>query len=677
MMDHQGIQIPWNEKIKGRIRSFLEQVGNIAFIPLQIHHLPTNERLLNSLAGDPVSLPAPTASMELKIGSTPLILLHGYAEEDPPRAEVAVRHLHDVLREYLQSQAEIESFSREVLDNYQIINMLYRVADALGNIQDVNRVASIILHQAVAITHAERGSVLLLDKEAKRFHVAAAYGFSRDNLDSETFAITDTLCGKVLETGKPLIVEDIRNHPDLRAYSKGSYKTGSFITLPLQMVSGENEKRILGVLNLSDKLAAESFKSNDLKLLNALTSQAAVVIANAQVLKELTHSEEELNNTLQELTHTYEDLEKRAVFIDQLNKIALSINATLDLGKLFEKIRTYAKTLTNAEAAVVYYPEDPGAIASSSGLHRLPLPESPAVSDFMEDDKTQAFFEGIILSGNPIVLEQPPEGALNHLDLEEGGRVHIENLLGIPFVSKGKTIGVIAVINKQAGELFGEEDQDLLSTLGNQVANAVENAKLIADQKVLFLNTIMALAAAVDAKDPYTHNHSRKVAYYAGLIGAEMNLPAGEMEVLERAAILHDIGKIAIPESILNKPDRLTLEEFEIMKTHPLCGVKIVENIREMEVILPGMKYHHERYDGKGYPEGLRGDDIPLLARILAVADTYDAITSDRPYRKGPGHEFAIEEVKRCSGTQFAPEVVEAFLETSVCRKRSESVMIT
>ncbi len=677
MMNNQGIQIPWNKKIKGYIGNLLEQVGQIASMPLQIYYLPTNERLMNSLAGDSASLSVSTASAELRIGSMPVILIQGYGEEDPSRVEETVRHLHDVLREYLQSQAEIESFSREVLDNYQIINMLYRVADALGNIQDVNRVASIILHQAVAITHAERGSVLLLDKEARHFHVAAAFGFSRDKLDSETFDVADTLCGRVLETGKPLIVEDIRNHPDLSAYSKGNYKTGSFITLPLQTMRGEHEKQILGVLNLSDKLAAESFKSNDLKLLSALTSQAAVVIANAQVLKELTHSEEELNNTLKELMQTYEDLEKRAVFIDQLNKIALSINATLDLDKLFGKIRAYAKTLTNAEAAVVYFPEDPGTVSSPPGLHRLTLPESSPESDFVEDDKTQAFFEGILLSGKPIVLEQPPDGALSHLHLAEGGRVHIENLLGVPFVSKGKTIGVIAVVNKQAGEMFGEEDQDLLSTLGNQVANAVENAKLVADQKALFLNTIMALAAAVDAKDPYTHNHSRKVAYYAGLIGEEMNLSAGEMGVLERAAILHDIGKIAVPESILNKPDRLTREEFEIMKTHPLCGVKIVENIREMEVILPGMKYHHERYDGKGYPEGLAGEEIPLLARILAVADTYDAITSDRPYRKGPGHEFAMEEVQRCSGTQFSPEVVEAFLKTSICQKKTESVMAT
>jgi len=359
LMHNQGIKIPWNKKIKGHILSLLGQVGSIASVPLRVYSLPEDEWLQNPGTVDSAAFPVPTASMELKIGSTPILLIQGYAE-DRSRAEETVGHLHDVLREYLQSQAEIESFSREVLDNYQIINMLYRVADALGNIRDVNRVASIILHQAVAITHAERGSVLLLDKETKSFHVAAAYGFSRDNLDSETFAVSDTLCGKVLETGKPLIVEDIQDHPDLCAFSKGSYKTGSFITLPLQTVRGEKEKRILGVLNLSDKLAAESFKSNDLKLLNALTSQASVVIANAQVLKELTHSEEELNKTLQELMHTYEDLEKRAVFIDQLNKIALSINATLDLEKLFAKIRDYAKTLTNAEAAVVYCPEDSG-----------------------------------------------------------------------------------------------------------------------------------------------------------------------------------------------------------------------------------------------------------------------------------------------------------------------------
>jgi len=673
-MQNQGLQIPWNRKIKGYISSLLEQAGSIASMVLQVYYLPTDEQLFSSPDVDPAALSAPAASRELRIGSTPLLLVQGYGE-DRSRVEEAVGYLHDVLREYLQNQAEIESFSREVLDNYQIINMLYRVADALGNIRDVNRVASIILHQAVAITHAERGSVLLLDKEAKRFHVAAAYGFSRDNLDSETFDVADTLCSRVLESGKPLIVEDIRKHPDLCAFSKGSYKTGSFISLPLQTVRGEEEKRILGVLNLSDKRAAESFKSNDLKLLTALTSQAAVVIANAQVLKELTHSEEELNKTLRELMHTYEDLEKRAVFIDQLNKIALSINATLDLERLFAKIRDYAKTLTNAEAAVVYCPEDPGAVASLPGRHRL-FSESPAIHDFLEDGKAQDFFDGILRSGKSVVLERPQAEALN-LDLEEKGQVHIENLLGVPFMSKGRTIGAIAVVNKQAGERFGEEDQDLLNTLGNQVANAVENAKLIADQKALFLNTIMALAAAVDAKDPYTHNHSRKVAYYAGLIGKEMNLSAEELGVLERAAILHDIGKIAIPESILNKPDRLTKEEFEIMKTHPLCGVKIVENIREMEVILPGMKYHHERYDGHGYPEGLAGEAIPLQARILAVADTYDAITSDRPYRKGPGHDFAVEELKRCSGTQFVPEVVEAFLRTSVCRKKGESVMVT
>jgi putative nucleotidyltransferase with HDIG domain len=164
---------------------------------------------------------------------------------------------------------------------------------------------------------------------------------------------------------------------------------------------------------------------------------------------------------------------------------------------------------------------------------------------------------------------------------------------------------------------------------------------------------------------------SRKVSIYARTIAEKLELPDAEMDILERAATLHDIGKIAIPEAILNKPDRLTREEFDIMKTHPICGVRILENIKEMEPIIQGIQYHHERHDGKGYPEGLRGEEIPRMARILAVADTYDAITSDRPYRKGPGHVFASEEIQRCNGTQFAPEVVYAFLKSSICQGRT------
>ncbi len=663
-MKENEIIIPWNAKIRHSVKMLLDQLGHLSGIPLQILHVPTNEILLNAVAYSQDLSACTSKTKEVRIGSSFILVIKGFSKNgfDEANLETALQLLYDVLKEHLQSHAEIESFSMELLENYQTMNMLYRLSEALGDIYDIERVSSIILDQAAAITHAERGSVLLLDEDGKRLQVVASYGFESNELKSLTLDLSDTLCAEILKTGNPLIVQDIKRHPDLAIYSKGVYKTGSFISIPLYTVNDQKAKRLLGVLNLSDKAAEESFKSNDLKLINSMTAQASMVIANAQSMKKLRQSEEELKITLHELMSTYENLEKRAVVIDQINKISLAINATLDLNKLFEKICLYAKNMTNAEDATVYYKENAAEVRSQEQNHL----------SFLETGNGQTWedyvsFPGILKSGKTFSMDKPD--TLTHLPLRDGRIVPIRNIVAVPFFHKGEAIGVIAVVNKVSSERFSGEDIELLHTLGNQAAIAVDNAKLIEDQKALFLDTIIALAAAVDAKDAYTHNHSKNVSIYTKAIADQMFLSEHDMEILERAAILHDIGKIAVPESILNKPARLTSEEFEIMKTHPVCGVKIVENIKEMEEIIPGMKYHHERYDGKGYPEGLRGEGIPLLARILAVADTYDAMTSDRPYRKGPGHEAAMREIMRCSGTQFAPDVVEAFLRSSICNK--------
>lgn len=178
----------------------------------------------------------------------------------------------------------------------------------------------------------------------------------------------------------------------------------------------------------------------------------------------------------------------------------------------------------------------------------------------------------------------------------------------------------------------------------------------------LFIELIIAMVNALDAKSPWTKGHSERVTNYALEIAKEMGLEDEYFEHLRLCGMLHDIGKIGIYDGVLDKPDRLTDEEFELVKTHPAKGVEILSHIKQLSNIIPGILHHHERYDGKGYPEGLMGEDIPLCARILAVADSYDSMTADRPYRPAPGKEYAISELKRCSGTQFDPEVVEAFL---------------
>jgi len=175
------------------------------------------------------------------------------------------------------------------------------------------------------------------------------------------------------------------------------------------------------------------------------------------------------------------------------------------------------------------------------------------------------------------------------------------------------------------------------------------------------LNIIYALAATVDAKDHYTYGHSKKVSEYAVALSEAVGLPEDRITTIRAAALLHDIGKIGVPDSILNKEGTLTEEEWEQIKAHPQDGVEILRHIINLVNCLPAILHHHERYDGNGYPSGLKGGDIPSEARILAVADAYDAITSLRPYRQRLSPEQAIEELKRCAGTQFDPELVDVF----------------
>lgn len=189
--------------------------------------------------------------------------------------------------------------------------------------------------------------------------------------------------------------------------------------------------------------------------------------------------------------------------------------------------------------------------------------------------------------------------------------------------------------------------------------------QILKDLSELFYKTIKSIAFALDAKDPYTHGHSMRVTLYSLALASAMNLPGEVLEEIETAGLLHDIGKIAIPEKILLKPGKLTDEEYEIIKSHPELGEKLVYSIEKLKLISNWLKSHHERYDGKGYPDGLIGEQIPISSRIIAIADTYDAMTSSRSYRTALPHQVAIEEVKRCAGTQFDPQLAELFVSIS------------
>lgn len=199
---------------------------------------------------------------------------------------------------------------------------------------------------------------------------------------------------------------------------------------------------------------------------------------------------------------------------------------------------------------------------------------------------------------------------------------------------------------------------------GIQKFDLVNNKTVILkDLRELFYKTIKLIASALDAKDPYTHGHSLRVTLYSMILAKKLNLDDTMLEEIETAGLLHDIGKIGIPQSILCKPGRLTDEEFDIMKSHPAQAEKMLMGIKKLTVISNWLRTHHEKWDGSGYPAGLKGEEIPLSGRIIALADTYDAMTSTRSYRKALSHEIAAEEIKKCAGTQFDPVLAALFLE--------------
>lgn len=236
-------------------------------------------------------------------------------------------------------------------------------------------------------------------------------------------------------------------------------------------------------------------------------------------------------------------------------------------------------------------------------------------------------------------------------------------LLAVKMQHNEDLFGWLGLVSFNMREIFHRSDLRLLKTMAEQIAVVIANTELYAGMESFAINVVKSLVHAIEAKDVYTRGHSERVNRYAMMIAERLQLERQEKEALHWASILHDIGKIGIPEAILNKPDRLDQMEYDIIKTHPRKGYDILQPIEQMRAAFPGILHHHERYDGKGYPDGLRGEEIPVIGRIIAVSDTFDAITSSRAYREARSREDALTVIEEVAGSQLDPRFVQVFKE--------------
>jgi HD-GYP domain-containing protein (c-di-GMP phosphodiesterase class II) len=238
----------------------------------------------------------------------------------------------------------------------------------------------------------------------------------------------------------------------------------------------------------------------------------------------------------------------------------------------------------------------------------------------------------------------------------------VDRLILVPVTGRHEQYGWLLALNTADGSELGSVEASLVTAVAAILATHQTNVKLFEQLQELFLGVVRALSSAIDAKDPYTCGHSERVAQVARRLGQELGLPPEELHRLYLSGLLHDVGKIGIRDSVLLKPGRLSDEELEHIKRHPTIGFEILSGVKQLESVLPGVRHHHERIDGTGYPDALKGEEIPLMARIMAVADSFDAITSTRPYRMGLSKEQTEQIFRDGIFKQWDSRVVQAFL---------------
>jgi len=367
----------------------------------------------------------------------------------------------------------------------------------------------------------------------------------------------------------------------------------------------------------------------------------------------------ELERQISAIVH---ETQEKVVQLETLNQSASLLNASLDLSAVQERAIQFTCQLVGCEGALLFFVDrDRGELVMDRvGGARLAIDDRSIVGH-------------VAMSAEGVLINDVQAMPSSRRACEAFASFPVRTLIAVPLVAKGQVVGVLQALNKltaapkrpsrHAWADFHETDKQLLETLGHQVASALENSRLYSALKKNFHDTVEALAEAIEKKDRYTGGHTKRVVYFSVRIAKYMNLTPEELENVKLAAILHDVGKIGIEDKILKKGSALDQAEWAIMQTHPELGYDIMRRVEGLKDVVGGMRFHHERWDGKGYPLGLKGTEIPLVARIVAVADAYDAMVSTRPYRKGSDPRFSHDELVKQSGTQFDPAVIEAFQE--------------
>jgi putative nucleotidyltransferase with HDIG domain len=397
--------------------------------------------------------------------------------------------------------------------------------------------------------------------------------------------------------------------------------------------------KTIGLIDARKRAGTVPFTENDLMLIGRVGNLAALLVDNVRLGKMR---------------------DRNLTEISELMEISGILNSSLDPSVVREKAITVVTRLLECEVASLLLVDE----ATDELYFEVALGEKGNRVKEIRLKKGEGIAGWVAAHNQPLLIDDVKNDPRHSRRFDERSKFETRNMICVPMAIKEKVVGVLQAINKLRNGGFSQADLDLFISLSHEVAIAVDNARLYNELRETFYQTAEALADAIEKRDPYTGNHTRRVMHYSMAIARFLDLTDTERENLRLAAILHDIGKIGVEDSVLQKDSELNNDEYHKIMRHPEIGVDILGHIRRLEGVIPGIQSHHERIDGKGYPLGIRQHSIPLIARIISVADTFDAMTTDRPYRAALSADEAVEELKRFVGSQFDRAVVDAFIKS-------------
>lgn len=540
-------------------------------------------------------------------------------------------------------------------DKARQLKALAAINTKINKTGTTEQILDAILETAADILHYDRSAILIY--KYTHLEMLVCRGYKTGIGKGFKIPIGEGITGEAALRREGILVRDVRSD---KRYIQASDNSLSEMAVPLF-----NKDELIGVLDADS--SSRFFSDDDYFIFTAFAEQIASVLCIHYLVNEIEQKNialkrqiddiyrinKELTITTEALERANSELKKRIDELSTLYEVGKTITSSLNLEETLNTILYMTGHILNVSSGAIILLNDDAS-------------EMKVQASYVRDRETGLRFTSEGTTVNTIHEANGMGASEQHLDLVNqhaiSQELQSEKIIDIPLQIGERLIGKFRLAQRP-DTAFTETERTMLVTLASQAAIAIENARLYENTQKAYFETIKSLAQALETRDAYTRGHSERVTEYSLLLAQKANVDRKHMDILQYAGLLHDIGKIGVADAILLKPEKLSADDFMLIQDHTQLGDAILSPLRFLHDAQDIVRYHHERWDGTGYPEGLSGKKIPLLARIIAIADSFDAMTSDRPYRKAMPIAAAIEEIKAGAGTQFDPELAGLFIE--------------